>query len=332
MKQLPESTEPFAGQLYFQTRIAWKHAFDYQEKQRGKKIRIELTEALAEFYGISGDSVALVWSVTENFNDACLMHDDIIDEDKVRRGAPAAWVKYGVPVALISAMYGYLAGLKALAATQNIDLVRVGLESLERMHIGQYLDVKINSGRRLPTREEYRLISEANTGCLFLLILDALQVLKPLPMTVYQSLHSMLLTLSLFYRIHNDYCDLNHIPWFDKKGFAPDLDAGPKSFLMLLAGKTLTRRTRSDEEKREIIRAYGRQGVFDRALQEMDDTFKKVLCGMDKVEHDVKQHQTAQRASWGQSNRLKALLHRLEFKQEAKDNYYLALIAQGDGG
>lgn len=327
MKQLPESTESFASQLYSETRTAWKRPFDYQENQPGKKVRIEMTEALAELYGVSGDIVAIVWTVAENFNDSCLMHDDIIDEDEVRRGAPAAWVKYGIPVALISGMYGYLAGLQALAGTRNVDLVRVGLESLERMHIGQCLDVKINSGKRLPTREEYRLISEANTGCLFLLILDAFQVLKPLPMAVYQPLRSLLLTLSLYYRFQNDYCDMNHIPWFEKKGFAPDLDSGPKSYLMLLAGKTLAKRIRSDEEKREIIRAYGQQGVFDQALQEMDDTFKKMLSDMDEVDNQIARYQAAQGETLGQARRFKALLQRLEFKQDLKDNYYLTLVA-----
>jgi geranylgeranyl diphosphate synthase type I len=315
---------------YEQIKERWKLPFEYQEAQQGKNVRIELTSALAELYGIHGDIVDTVCDVAQKFNAACLMHDDIIDGDTVRRGAPAVWVKYGVAAALISGMYGYLDGLKLLARSGNVDLVKIGLRSLEDMHVGQCLDAQINAGNKLPTMTEYKLISETNTGCLFLLILNIFQALAPAPQPVYQSLKSMLLKLSVHYRFVNDYCDMNHIPWFEKKGFAPDLDGGPKSWLMMLSGKLLDRRVRTDDEKREIIRAYGEQGIFAEAMKEIDIAFEYVMRDMEKVEQQI------QRQQWhpeedgnfvdGKSARLKKLMQRLDFKQRPEDNYYSTLI------
>jgi|GEM_PF-1732944 len=327
MLPLSRNVEPDLNECYLKAWEEWKHPFDYQEAQQGKNVRVEMTSALAELYKIQGDVVGAVSDVAQKLNAACLIHDDIIDNDRVRRGAPAVWVKYGLGTALVSAMYGYLFGLQRLAENKNPELVAIGLKSLEDMHVGQCLDAKINAGNRLPTREEYILISETNTACLFLLILNIFQALKPLPQTVYNPLKLMLLKLSVQYRFVNDYCDMNHIPWFDKKGFAPDLDGGPKSFLMMLSGKVLEKRQRTDQEKRDIIFSYGLQGVFDRALTEIDAMFTLVIKHLSEVEEQVGRLQGT-REEAGSPLRLRALIQGLDFRQQKKDNFYLTMVSK----
>lgn len=325
MKRLPHGIKIFHDTHYLAIKKQWKAPFDYQAKAAGKKVRIEMTLALAELYQLRGAMVTLVADVGEYFNAACLIHDDIADEDEVRRGAPAVWVKYGLATALISGMYGYIEGLKLLARSGNLEVVRIGLESLEQMHVGQALDVQLNAGSRLPTLQEYRLTSETNTGCLFLLILNIFQVLKPAPNDMYLALRSTLLSLSVHYRFVNDYCDINHIPLFEKKGFAPDLDSGPKSYVMMVAGEVLDKRKRTTEEKRAIIHAYGQSGVFDEVIVHIDRAFKEVMDGFSEVEKSLKQHNHAGHAFGGNLTRLKALLQKLEFKQDVKDNFYLSM-------
>lgn len=160
-----------------------------------------------------------------------------------------------------------------------------------------------------------------------MLILNIFQALKPLPQTVYNPLKLMLLKLSVQYRFVNDYCDMNHIPWFDKKGFAPDLDGGPKSFLMMLSGKVLEKRQRTDQEKRDIIFSYGLQGVFDRALTEIDAMFTLVIKHLSEVEEQVGRLQGT-REEAGSPLRLRALIQGLDFRQQKKDNFYLTMVSK----
>lgn len=303
---------------YLTAKSNWASAFEYQEQHSGKQVRTALTFALADLYQLEPIHAQVLCHVVEKFNTASLVHDDIVDQDPTRRGAPAVWAKYGVGTALISGMYGYIAGLQELGQLHNTDLMDIGLKSLEALHIGQHLDTQVSDGRVLPTVDEYRFIAQTNTGCFFLFILDACQRINALDKNLYLELESLLLELAVYYRYVNDYCDINHVPHFQKKGFAPDLEGGPKSILMILANKVLTKQKRTDEQKRQIILEFGNAGVFAEATALMEASFKR-----------VQQHfAIAKRlSSAGNFNALEIFLQEVHFHQSQSDNYYLSLIS-----
>lgn len=294
----------------------WAAPFEYQEQHAGKKVRTDLTFALAAFYGIEPAIAQVVSQVVEQFNTASLVHDDIVDQDLTRRGAPSVWVQYGVGVALISGMYGYIQGLQKLGELHNIDLIDAGLKSLEALHIGQYLDTQASDSKVLPTLEEYRFIAQTNTGCFFLFVLDSFQRIHALDKRIYSALKALMLELAVYYRYVNDYCDINHIPHFQKKGFAPDLEGGPKSFLMILANKALPKKKRTDVQKRRIILEFGRAGVFSEAVTVMEDSFQQLEQSLDVI----------RRQSKGQNlDPLRDFLKNVRFQQNPADNYYESL-------
>ncbi|MCF5070155.1 hypothetical protein GIW70_18365 [Pseudomonas syringae] len=198
-----------------------------------------------------------------------------------------------------------------------MDLMKMGLNSLEALHIGQHLDAQISDGDTLPTLEDYRFIAQTNTGCFFVFILDACQHLHPLPEPVYTHLKALMLELAVYYRFVNDYCDINHIPHFRKKGFAPDLDGGPKSFLMILANDPLSKRKRSESQKRWIIFEWGNAGVFTTAMALMEDSFA-VLHQQLEVARRFANHRDFKS--------LEAFLLDVRFRQDPADNYYDSLI------
>ncbi|MGE1172634.1 polyprenyl synthetase family protein [Pseudomonas sp. BW7P1] len=143
----------------------WIAPFDYQEQHAGMRVRTALTHALAALYHIEPELAQTLCHCVERFNTASLVHDDIVDQDRIRRGAPSVWVKFGVAMALVSGMYGYIDGLQRLSALNRLDLVSSGLESLEALHVGQCLDTQISEGNTLPTLDEYRFVAQTNTGC-----------------------------------------------------------------------------------------------------------------------------------------------------------------------
>lgn len=217
----------------------WREAFEYQERVGGKKVRTAIALALSAVYKLAGHHTHVICEVIELINTSTLIHDDVLDGDKVRRGLPSVWAKFGVEIALNSGMCGYLAGLQRLAKSFNVGVLEAALTSLEHLHVGQHLDLQFSNGDVLPTREEYELIAQANTGCLFVFLLEACQCLAPIDEATYLELNALLLELAVYYRYVNDYSDVNHIPHYEKKGFAPDLEGGPKSILMILAKEPL---------------------------------------------------------------------------------------------
>lgn len=298
---------------YASAKEQWIAPFDYQERHAGMKVRTTLTHALAELYQIEAAHTQVICHCVERFNTASLVHDDIVDQDQLRRGAPSVWVKFGVATALISGMYGYIEGLQKLGELHCVELLQIGLQSLEALHIGQHLDTQISEGTTLPTMDEYRFVAQINTGCFFLFILEACQRLKPVSDSCYLELKGMLLELAIYYRLVNDYCDINHTPHFKKKGFAPDLEGGPKSFLMILAGQPLEKKQRSELQKRKIINEWGKSGVFSQALTTMENSYTHVQQYFSRAQRHLDDESFIS---------LREFLQNIHFQQNPQDNFY----------
>ncbi|MCR4538845.1 polyprenyl synthetase family protein [Pseudomonas sp. 18.1.10] len=303
---------------YATAQAQWIEPFAYQEHVRGKQVRTELAWALSALYRLPAHQTHVLCTAVERMNVASLIHDDLLDGDCLRRGIPAVWKRYGASVALVSGMYGYLAGLRGLTELNDLGVLRAGLKCLESLHIGQYLDTQISEGAVLPSLEEYGFVAQANTGCFFVFLLDACQCLKPLDHGVHAELEALLYELGVYYRYVNDYCDINHIPHFEKKGFATDLEGGPKSFLMILANQPLVKGARTAEQKNAIIRALGKAGVFDAALALMEDTYHHILQCLG----------TLRQLDCGlNSQGLEGFVRDVHFEPGADDNYYERMLA-----
>ncbi len=303
---------------YLNAKAQWSEPFMYQERTPGKLVRTELAWALCAFYGLPCAQAHVLCAAIERINLSSLIHDDLLDGDSLRRGIPTVWKQYGAEVALVSGMYGYLDGLRVLAELNDMNIVRAGIESLECLHVGQYLDAQVSAGEKLPSLEEYGCIAQANTGCFFVVLLKACQCLRPLDIDTYSLLESMMLLLGVYYRYVNDYCDINHIPHFEKKGFAMDLEGGPKSFLMILANAPLVKGALTADQKNQIIRAFGEAGVFDAALALMEETYAQLLSYLDAVR---------QREGAANIKVLEAFLSSVHFQPGPDDNYYTRVLA-----
>lgn len=308
----------FEAAWYLNAKAQWFQPFEYQQQAHGKQVRTELAWALSALYGTPPAQTHVLCAAIERMNLSSLIHDDLLDGDSLRRGVPTVWKQYGAEVALVSGMYGYLDGLGLLAELNDLNVLRAGVESLERLHVGQYLDAKASAGDTLPTLEEYGWIAQANTGCFFVFLLEACQHLKALPNETYLLLKSMMLLLGMYYRYVNDYCDINHIPHFAKKGFAMDLEGGPKSFLMILAGRPLVKQALTLDQKNHIIRSFGDAGVFDAALALMEGTYAQLVASL----HAVGQHNGV-----NDCKALEAFLSLVHFQPGPDDNYYKCVLA-----
>ncbi|MEQ1877505.1 MAG: polyprenyl synthetase family protein, partial [Bdellovibrionia bacterium] len=66
----------------------------------GKRLRARLALSAMECFGGRAES-AIPWAAACEFlHNATLIHDDIQDGDKVRRGKPTVWVLHGTPQAI----------------------------------------------------------------------------------------------------------------------------------------------------------------------------------------------------------------------------------------
>jgi len=134
------------------------------EVRTGKMLRPSLTLFMAEQLGAEDRCslhAAVALELIHNFS---LIHDDIEDNDKLRRGHPAVWDLIGVPKAINA---GDLMITLALleGVTAGTEVVQCLLEAMRDMVDGQALDLEYESQWTSP--EEYRAMILLKTGALF---------------------------------------------------------------------------------------------------------------------------------------------------------------------
>ncbi len=140
-------------------------------KMRGKRIRPVLCILACESLGGSLDLAIPVAMASEIMHNFLLVHDDIEDEDRVRRDRPATWVKYGLAHGINVGDYlfakTYEAALGCLE--RGLDkgrmnrLMQLITKTIVHTGEGQALDIGARS-RHDMTIEDYLHVTIEKTG------------------------------------------------------------------------------------------------------------------------------------------------------------------------
>lgn len=140
---------------------------EYLELGRGKKLRPALAILAARACGKSeGDSdVVAVASCVELFHVATLLHDDVIDEARNRRGRPSVNAKWSNSVAILMADYLYASAFDLSLSSMQPEILRLLCQVSQRMCEGEMYQIE-KEGQVL-TREDYFKIIEHKTARLF---------------------------------------------------------------------------------------------------------------------------------------------------------------------
>ncbi len=158
---------PEADQFLVEVKEEFAQSFEVKDKYlsgwlkhhnetKGKWIRARLALATGGLLGLSYQTVTKWAIVCELIHSASLLHDDICDQDTMRRGKTAVWKEFGVPAAICSGDYLIAESFRKLTEIeqgwhQNI-LLKLLSNSVKAIVFGQSLDVSyehltINKGQ-----------------------------------------------------------------------------------------------------------------------------------------------------------------------------------------
>ncbi len=139
--------------------------------RRGKRLRSRLVLEVAEEEGGRRDDLGAACAV-EIIHEFSLIHDDIEDGDRLRRGRETLWARYGAPHginagdALCSVAYLTLLDESLALPEQKLAMNRVLLAAHLAMCNGQGRDIAFESEPRV-TMEDYRAMIGGKTAALF---------------------------------------------------------------------------------------------------------------------------------------------------------------------
>ena len=131
----------------------------------GKRIRPALLLLAAKLFPHEERSAICLGAVVEIIHTATLVHDDIIDEAKTRRGRPAANTQWGNSKCVLAGDWLYMQAFKIAVLERNFKILDALIELTQQMVEGELLQME-KLGKCISLDEHFDLIFR-KTACLF---------------------------------------------------------------------------------------------------------------------------------------------------------------------
>lgn len=199
----------------------------------GKRLRARLALGACEALGGHAERAVDWATAVELLHNASLIHDDVQDGDRTRRGRPALWARYGAAQAInagdLLLMLPFVA-LGSYPASTQAALVQLLASYAERTARGQIREIDL-TGSPEDGWDGYFGAVAGKTGTLFALPVHGAAQIAGLGTDAAQSLASAFSSIGVLYQLQDDLLDL-----FDEKGRRPrgsDIFEGRVSAVLL---------------------------------------------------------------------------------------------------
>ena len=168
---------------YLETKLSEKYLEDFYPAMRhlplngGKRLRPILATLSSEAVGGYSDDGAQFGVGVELLHSSSIIHDDIIDDDIMRRNVPTVHAKYGEPLAITAGDGLFSEAFYVLTTLPVFRMEHHGIEKMKNLYVsvamglkdlygGQAMD-QLLSGRVDVTEDEYMTMISKKTGSLY---------------------------------------------------------------------------------------------------------------------------------------------------------------------
>jgi len=140
----------------------------------GGRVRMSLALDAGRRLGLPNSDRHHLALATELLHNASLIHDDLQDQDPVRRGQPAVWSAYGSDVAILAGDYLLATAFGQLAhcKRQSPTLIQHFQKRSADLIFGQALDLSFSEASENFSLDTYRQIVSAKSGALLAMPLE----------------------------------------------------------------------------------------------------------------------------------------------------------------
>ena len=227
---------------------------EYLRAGGGKRIRPALLLLSAKLFDYTGRGVIRLGAVVEIIHTATLVHDDIIDEAKLRRGRPAANTQWGNSKCVLAGDWLYMQAFKIAVEERNFRVLDVLIELTQQMVEGELLQME-KLGHLISEEEHFDLIYR-KTACLFSVCMRMGAVLAHASEEQEQKVGEYGRQLGMAFQIADDVLDLTASEEVLGKPVGSDLREGKVTLAVIYALQRCT------PAERQLIETVLREGAF----------------------------------------------------------------------
>ncbi|KAK8047539.1 geranylgeranyl pyrophosphate synthase [Apiospora saccharicola] len=204
---------------------------DYLHSLPSKNVREKAIEAINIWLQVPPEKLASIKLITQLLHNASLMLDDLEDGSPLRRGHPATHSIFGAGQTVNAANYQILRALQEVQALGGAEDVAIYAGELERLYVGQSLDLHWTSNLICPSIEQYLEMIEYKTGGLFRLF--GRLMIAHSTTSIDLDVAALWNSLGRYYQARDDYQNLVSPVYEEQKGYCEDLDEGKYSLPLI---------------------------------------------------------------------------------------------------
>jgi octaprenyl-diphosphate synthase len=206
---------------------------EYLRGGGGKRLRPALLLLSAKLFPHDERSAVRLGGVVEIIHTATLVHDDIIDEAKTRRGRPAANTQWGNSKCVLAGDWLYMQAFKIAVQERNFKILDELIHLTQQMVEGELLQME-KLGKCITLDEHFDLIFR-KTACLFSVSMRLGAILGKANEEQEQRLGEYGRNLGLAFQIVDDVLDLTASEQVLGKPVASDLREGKATMAVIHA-------------------------------------------------------------------------------------------------
>lgn len=212
---------------------------NYMINNGGKRIRPILTILSAKAIKYKGNLHIKIAALIELIHIATLLHDDVIDESKLRRGKLTSNSIYGNTMSILMGDFIYTKSFQMMTKLNSIKLLNVMSNAANIISKGEILQL-INCNNPNFSQQEYMKVIYSKTACLFEVSAQSSAIIASSDIEKENALKNYGKHFGMAFQIIDDLLDYNKNVKNLNKNIGNDLIKGKITFPLLHAIKNTT--------------------------------------------------------------------------------------------
>ncbi len=178
----------------------------YVHVSGGKRVRPTLLILAARMCGYQGAACHRLGAVVELIHSATLLHDDIIDDAKVRRGRPSVNARWGNEITVLMGDWLYMTSFNIALGERQYRILDILIEVTRKMVEGELIQLSMN-GNLDVTEEQHLDITMRKTAYLFAACAEMGAILGTVGKEQQEALRLYGLNLGIAFQMIDDLLD-----------------------------------------------------------------------------------------------------------------------------
>jgi geranylgeranyl diphosphate synthase type I len=246
----------------------------YALANRGKMVRARMLLAACQAVVGDGERALSAAVAVEYLHLGTLIHDDMIDQDELRRGQPAIWRHYSSDMALLSGDFFYFAAFQALARSLDsanaARILEVFSSACMDLCLGQAQEERL-AGNCSTRYEDYLDVVRLKTASLFRAALEIGALLGNGTEEQVWAIGAFAQHLGIAFQIADDLLPFTSNSTTIGKPVTSDIKNHRLTAPVLFALAD------ADEADQQTLRAIFELGHFDKRLREAHSVLQTIL-------------------------------------------------------